>query len=199
MTREELREHCKKQVESCEMWARHNGEEPSEKVYEEHKLILELLDQEPEHLVKESGDLVKDLVKDTISRQAVDELSKELVHTTRDKADFLCNFWERLQKLPPVTPTQRWIPCSERLPEELEPVNITWVNHNPESYYAKIKDKPFTATGVYFNGQWYWWSTLCTDILAEYSHNYDDIINDDIEITAWMPLPEPYKAEREVK
>ena len=90
-----------------------------------------------------------------------------------------------------------WIPVSERLPEDLEPVNITWVNHNPESYYADIKDKPFTATGVYFNGQWYWWSTLCTDILAEYSHNYDDIIDDDIEIIAWKPLPEPYKKEQE--
>lgn len=90
----------------------------------------------------------------------------------------------------------RWIPCSERTPEELEPVNITWINHNPESYYTDIKDKPFTAIGVYFNGQWYWWSTLCTDILAEYSHNYDDIIDDDdIEITAWQPLPKPYKAE----
>lgn len=92
----------------------------------------------------------------------------------------------------------RWIPCSERLPDELEPVNITWINHNSESYYADIKDKPFTATGVYFNGQWYWWSTLCTDTLAEYSHNYNDIIDDDIEITAWQPLPEPYKAERKV-
>lgn len=92
---------------------------------------------------------------------------------------------------------QRWIPCNERLPEELEPVNITWINHNPESYYANIKDKPFTATGVYFNGQWYWWSTLCTDILAEYSHNYDDIIDDDIEIIAWMPLPQPYEVESE--
>ena len=89
----------------------------------------------------------------------------------------------------------RWIPCSEKMPKELEPVNITWINHNPESYYAGMKDKPFTATGVYFNGQWYWWSTLCTDILAEYSHNYDDIIDDDIEITAWMPLPEGYNAE----
>ena len=89
----------------------------------------------------------------------------------------------------------RWIPVSERLPEDLDPVNITWVNHNPESYYAHIKDKPFTATGVYFNGQWYWWSTLCTDLLAEYRHNYDDIIDDDIEVIAWMPLPEPYKEE----
>lgn len=88
-----------------------------------------------------------------------------------------------------------WIPVSERLPKDLEPVNITWVNHNPVSYYADIKDKPFTATGVYFNGQWYWWSTLCTDTLAEYSHNYNDIIDDDIEVISWMPLPKPYKPQ----
>lgn len=42
--------------------------------------------------------------EDAVSREAVDELSKALVHTTRDKADFLCNFWEGLQKLPPLTP-----------------------------------------------------------------------------------------------
>lgn len=89
----------------------------------------------------------------------------------------------------------RWHLVSEGLPTDLEPVNITWVNHEPEPYYHDIKDKPFTATGVYFNGQWYWWSVLCTDTLAEYSHNYDDIIDDAIEVTAWMPLPEPYKKE----
>lgn len=93
----------------------------------------------------------------------------------------------------PTGPTGNWIPVSELLPHDLEPVNITWVNHNPESYYVDIKDKPFMATGVYFNGKWYWWSTLCTDILAEYGHNYNDIIDDDIEIIAWMRLPEPYK------
>lgn len=46
MTREELKKHCEKQIESCEMWAKHNGEEPHGKIYEEHKLILELLEQE---------------------------------------------------------------------------------------------------------------------------------------------------------
>jgi hypothetical protein len=47
MTREELKAHCLKQVEGCEMWARCKGEEPHGKIYEEHKLILELLEQEP--------------------------------------------------------------------------------------------------------------------------------------------------------
>ena len=47
MTREELKEHCEKQIEMCEMWAISKGEKPSSKIYEEHKLILELLEQEP--------------------------------------------------------------------------------------------------------------------------------------------------------
>ena len=47
MTQEELKEHCEKQIESCEMWAKHKGEEPHGNIYEEHKLILELLEQEP--------------------------------------------------------------------------------------------------------------------------------------------------------
>lgn len=44
MTREELKAHCEKQIEMCEMWALTKGEKPSGKVYEEHMLILELLE-----------------------------------------------------------------------------------------------------------------------------------------------------------
>lgn len=47
MTREELKEHCEKQIEMCEMWATGKGKKPSGNIYEEHKLILELLEQEP--------------------------------------------------------------------------------------------------------------------------------------------------------
>lgn len=46
MTREELREHCLRQIEGCEMWAKVKKEEPHGRIYEEHKLILELLEQE---------------------------------------------------------------------------------------------------------------------------------------------------------
>lgn len=46
MTREELKAHCLKQIEGCEMWAKVKEKEPSGKVYEEHRLILELLEQE---------------------------------------------------------------------------------------------------------------------------------------------------------
>ena len=47
MTREELKAHCLNQIEMCKTWAVGKGEEPSGKIYEEHKLILELLEQEP--------------------------------------------------------------------------------------------------------------------------------------------------------
>lgn len=94
--------------------------------------------------------------------------------------------------LPSVTPMQMWIPVTERLPEDLEPVNITWVNHNPRGYYADIKDKSFTATGHYCKGRWYWYSSTCQDYLEEYGRCDVDEIDTDIEVTAWMPLPEPY-------
>lgn len=108
---------------------------------------------------------------------------------------FMAGYKEALDLAIKTLEADRWIPVSERLPNDLEPVNITWINHEPAPYYKEIKDKPFTATGVYFNGQWYWWSTTCEDILAAFSHNYDDIIDKDIEVTAWKPLPEEYKGE----
>ena len=86
----------------------------------------------------------------------------------------------------------KWIPVSERLPEELVPVNVTWVNRNPEPYYAEIKDVPFACTAVYYNGKWYWWSSVCTDYLEEYGEYNVDLVDNDIDIVAWMPLPEPY-------
>lgn len=45
MTKEELRTHCMVQIDQIETWARWKGEIPHGKVYEEHKFILELLDE----------------------------------------------------------------------------------------------------------------------------------------------------------
>jgi hypothetical protein len=88
-----------------------------------------------------------------------------------------------------------WIPVSERLPEECVPVNIVWINRNPETYYSKIKDVPFSATGVYYNRNWYWYSSTCVDYLAEYGKCEWDLIDKAIDITHWQPLPEPYKED----
>lgn len=69
---------------------------------------------------------------------------------------------------------------------------VVWVNHNPEPYCQEMKDVPQKATAVYYREKWYWWSCVCEDLLAEYGTNEPDQVDDDIEITHWMPLPEPH-------
>ena len=142
--------------------------------------------------------------EDCISREEVCDYIAEFVnheYATDREREMVKHIIGGIQHLPSVRPKPKtgWIPVSERLPEDLEPVNITWVNHNPESYYADIKNKPFTATGHYCNGKWWWYSVTCQDYLYEYGRCDVDVIDDDIEVIAWMPLPEPYKAESEDK
>lgn len=85
---------------------------------------------------------------------------------------------------------QEWIPCSERLPKDLEVVNITWINHRPMTYYADIKDEPFTATAIHYKDKWWRYSPICEDLLEEYGKSECDKMDSAIEVLAWMPLPE---------
>lgn len=92
---------------------------------------------------------------EAVSREAVDKLSRDLVHVTRDKADFLCNFWEGLNALPPVTPERpkgKWIKtegsfkCSECL---IFPEYIRTLNYCPNcgSYNGGGEDGKDSACG----------------------------------------------------
>ena len=102
-----------------------------------------------------------------------------------------------IQSQPTITQQDpEWIPCSRRLPDDLAEVNVTYVNHDPEPYYVFTKDKPYTASAVYYKGNWYWYSSTCADYLGEYGRNDVDKVDDAIEITAWKPLPEPYRGEQ---
>ena len=73
---------------------------------------------------------------------------------------------EIIKALPPAQPEQRWIPVSERLPKEGEVVLTQ----------AKFKDdvKMAVSSRIDYN-YWTTWGTR------------------DINIVAWMPLPEPYQ------
>ena len=99
-----------------------------------------------------------------------------------------------IEDAPTIEP-QKWIPCSERLPDDLEEVNITWVNTDPEPYYDFMKGKPATGSAVYYKGKWYWYSSVTVDVLAEYGRMESEELDKAIEVIAWMPLPEPWRGE----
>lgn len=90
---------------------------------------------------------------------------------------------------------QRWIPVAERPPEELVLVNVVWVNRAPEPYYEKIKGVPFSGTACFFGGRWYWDSPIVLDMLSEYGKDDPDLVDDAVDITHWMPMPEPPKED----
>jgi len=88
----------------------------------------------------------------------------------------------------------RWIPVGERLPEDIKPVIVTWKNTDPKSYYQYIVGKHFIGTAHYKGGKWFWYSSVTEDLLAEYGRCDSEEFDEAIEVIAWMPLPEPYKA-----
>jgi hypothetical protein len=103
---------------------------------------------------------------DCVSRQAVDHLCFEYL---KPNTDDNIAFYEHFCDLPPVTPTQSWIPVSERLPE-CEGLYLVSVKNEHLRQYSKT---------CWFYGHQNWFARQ--------------------DVIAWMPLPEPYKAESEDK
>lgn len=100
---------------------------------------------------------------------------------------------ELFEDVPSADAIQGWIPCSERLPEDIRPVLVTWKNTDPASYYQYIVGKHFIGTAHYCKGKWYWYSSVTEDLLAEYGKCESEEFDEAIEAVAWMPLPKPYK------
>ena len=143
-------------------------------------------------------------MSDLIERQAaidVISLGKEILSRVLDDIDVVGTDREKyswglgliesnikdIEELPSAQPEQRWIPVSERLPEYMEPV-LTWdgVTYCVEKRIRCIRDEE----GDPIEGDW-WVSDEYDDIESDY---YPDLR--DGAAIAWMPLPEPYRAER---
>lgn len=79
---------------------------------------------------------------------------------------------------------QRWIPCSERLPEiydtYLVVVKLKYEWETEWEYHTDVAD--FTFEEGYIEG----WDTF---------NDWDE--GQECHVIAWMPLPEPYKEEGE--
>jgi len=76
---------------------------------------------------------------------------------------------------------QKWIPCSERLPEESDFVLMT-IRRMDKNY----NHEPFISIGYISWNQQAWWCIHDGDCKSH-----------DVIVDAWKPLPEPYKAEEE--
>jgi hypothetical protein len=117
--------------------------------------------------------------KDCISRQTVNELVDELARAISDERCCIttrgrgtATIMQDILNLPSVTPQQtRWIPVSERLPEEgISVIGTTKFNDIYETeLYDDCGEKKWYADGNY-----------------------------DVPIVAWLPLPEPYRESEDV-
>ena len=105
--------------------------------------------------------LEKQPCEDCISRAEALRIAKSYYH-----AEYVV---DRIRQLPSVTPKARWIPVSERLPEEnIHVLCKFYMGGMAECYHAHD----------------YW------HIVGGFRIKIDDVL-------AWMPLPEGYKEEDE--
>lgn len=85
-----------------------------------------------------------------------------------------CAMMEALELVESQPKVGEWIPCSERLPEEEEPVLVQW-----EKY-----DRHLNITITYLDVMW------LDDAEEEVFETINGVPNG--KVVAWMPLPEPY-------
>ena len=110
-------------------------------------------------------------MSDTISRQAAIGRAVELPLFGKQVKVVAVS---ELEALPSAQPEQRWIPCSERLPEDGQDVLVTYKTT------GKIHPCQYHDDGS--RNPWYSYIDQC--------RAYMNVV------LAWMPLPEPYREER---
>ena len=88
---------------------------------------------------------------------------------------------ENFEKMRPAQPEQRWIPCSERLPDigghHVSDPCIVYCSNSAYGF-AELEENIFGQVG---------WN-------CERDDEYHEPLG---EVLAWMPLPEPYQEEGE--
>lgn len=108
---------------------------------------------------------------DLISRQAaIDAIEPTLKSILQGNSFKAINVMDKIRELPSVQPEQRWIPCSERLPEE------------SGRYLISAFDGVVRRTTVApYQPRYKAWAM--TGRMAYW------------KVVAWMPLPEPYRED----
>lgn len=131
---------------------------------------------------------------DTISRQsALNVLNKLDVSDGVGISSVACCLQEEairsIENLPSVQPEQRWITCSERLPEEDTEVLISYRYKEGEGDTDHVNIDITSYGTVCFGGR-----EIHT--LKEWRQPFD-YFHANYEVIAWMPLPEPYRGKKQ--
>ena len=93
------------------------------------------------------------------------------VHTADEMVEY-----QRIEALPPA---DRWIPCSERMPESTDEVLTTYIVNGE-------KKRRFVETASWYDSDEGYWSSPWD----EYR-----VMGTKKEVIAWCELPEPWKGE----
>jgi hypothetical protein len=118
--------------------------------------------------------------RDCIDRQAAIHIASGYCHPANIAAE--------LAKLPPAQPEQRWIPVSERLPEEDGDYLVCFDKGYREDYSLdEIGIAPFE---VDCEGFGIWQENFDHYTLGSLGSEWVEI-----QVIAWMPLPESYSGE----
>jgi len=124
---------------------------------------------------------------DLISRQAaIDATWFEPSYT--DPLNVLTEVRDRLKALPSAQPEQRWIPCSERLPEIKQHVLLSCYGR---VIYGRMISKDGNSGYPVFE--------ICDSVGEKRPIVLETTVHSKFttsRIIAWMPLPEPYREER---
>ena len=114
-----------------------------------------------------------------ISKKAAIEVADAVWCVTGDVN--VAKVWDQIKDLPSVQ-EQRWIPVTERLPEEKDAGILKKLGTSKRSDYVLISidvnGNQMTSVGCTYDGVWHW----------DKKYAFPDW-----EVTAWQPFPEPYK------
>ena len=158
MTREEAK-HRLLDIERCTPI--HTREDAKD--CEALKMAIEALEQET------SGDVVSRQIEQKCDR--INSIASVLPYTAhREIQELLCEIMD----LPSVEQEPKWIPISERLPEDEQ--EILFSTKTGRVHSGKYHDDDSA-------NQWYSHRDKC--------RAWNNVVS------AWMPLPEPYKTESE--
>jgi hypothetical protein len=155
----------------------------SRESYEHEYFLRKEFDFKIAKLERTIEELQKQSCEDCVSREAVVEFLRNHAKDFEDARIRMAfktasSLVENANNIPPITPTQRWVPVSERLPRQNEYVGNVAKHYLIQDEFGDIQVAAYKNRG---------WIPIHTIEALEY------------DVIAWMPLPASYQGESEGK